>query len=74
LIRLSMTSATMKGVSIKMEMKKGTRVNKARKMFGRRFKVPWTDLKYFMGNTELIGMELVDGFDGIDIKVYGPAK
>jgi hypothetical protein len=31
-------------------------------------------LKYFMGNTERIGMELADGFDGIDIKVYGPAK
>jgi hypothetical protein len=73
LIRLSLTSVTMKGVSIKMEMKKGTRVNKAMKMFRRRFKVPWTDLKYFMGNTERIGMELADGFDGIDIKVYGPA-
>lgn len=41
-------------------------------MFGTMFKVPWTNLNYFMDT--VTGMKLANDFDGVDIRVYGPLK
>ena len=72
IIYLTMTSATVKGVSLKMGLKKGSKIKLAMRKFGNRFKVPWTQLNFFRGDTELTGRELVGNLDGTNIKVCGP--
>ena len=72
IIYLSMTSASVKGVSLKMGLKKGSKIEPAMRKFGKRFKVPWTQLNFFLGDTELTGREMADDLDGTNIKVCGP--
>merc|ERR1719470_33117 len=72
IIYLTMTSAKVKGASLKMGLKKGSKIKAAMKKFGKRYKVPWTQLNFFLGNIELTGGEMADEFDGVNIKVCGP--
>ena len=72
IIYLYMTSGSVKGVSLKMGLKKGSKIKPAMRKFVKRFKVPWTHLNFFLGDTELTGREMADDLDGTNIKVCGP--
>ena len=72
IIYLFMTSALEKGVSLKMGLKKGSKIKPAMRKFGKRFKVPWTHLNFSLGEIELTGREMADELDGTNIKVCGP--
>ena len=71
LVSLNMTSVTVKGVTLKMGLEKDAKVKKAMKKFGKRFKVEYKSLKFFLGNTELSGGELVKDLVGSDVLVFG---
>jgi hypothetical protein len=56
----------VRGVSLKMGLEKDAKIKKAMKKFGKRFNVEYKSLKFFLGNTELSGGELVKDLDKID--------
>ena len=71
LVSLNMTSVTVKGVTLKMGLEKDAKVKKAMKKFGKRFNVEYKSLKFFLGNIELCGGELVKDLVGSDVLVFG---
>merc|ERR1719318_766056 len=71
LVSLIMSSVTVKGVSLKIGLEKDAKVKKAMKKFGKRFNVEYKSLKFFQGNTELSGGEVVKDLDGSGVLVFG---
>lgn len=70
-VALTMTSASDKGVFLKMGLDKGVRVKKAMKIFGKKFNTEYRSLKFFLGNTELTGGEVVADLECSEISVFG---
>eukprot|EP00092_Neocalanus_flemingeri_P033539 GFUD01036458.1.p1 GENE.GFUD01036458.1~~GFUD01036458.1.p1 ORF type:complete len:455 (+),score=107.54 GFUD01036458.1:43-1407(+) len=68
---LTMTSATVQGVSLKVAVKKEARTRKAMKKFGKRYRTDLRTLKFLLGSSELTGNELVADLEGSIIYVHG---
>jgi len=71
LVSVTLTSDTVKGVSLKMGLKEDAKMKKAMRKFGNRFKVDYKSLKFFQGSTELTGREVVADVNGSEVIVIG---
>jgi len=66
-----LSSASVEGVCIKIRLKKGAKIKKAMKKFGKKFNISRKELKFMLGGELLSGEELVDGLEGREIVVAG---
>ena len=66
-----LSSASVEGVCIKIRLKKGAKIKKAMKKFGKKFNISRKELKFMLGGEPLSGEELVDGLEGREIVVAG---
>jgi hypothetical protein len=69
-----LSSATMKGISYKVELRRGSKIKKAMKKFGKKFKVVPKEVKFTLGGKELTGKELAGRLEGRNIVVWGELK
>eukprot|EP00092_Neocalanus_flemingeri_P041658 GFUD01045370.1.p1 GENE.GFUD01045370.1~~GFUD01045370.1.p1 ORF type:complete len:210 (+),score=51.85 GFUD01045370.1:1006-1635(+) len=68
---LTMISATVQGVSLKVAVKEEARVRKVMKKFGVKFNADIKAFKFMQGSSELTGDELVSELEGSIIHVNG---
>ena len=69
-----MTSATVEGVRVKIGLKKGAKIKKAMKKFGKKFNISRKALKFMLCGEQLSGEELVGDLEGREIVVVGKLK
>ena len=68
---LTLTSASVEGISSKLKIQKGKRVKKVMRAFGKQHRIEYKNLRFLAGSCELKGDERVGDFDGSDIDVFG---
>jgi len=66
-----MTSATVEGVRVKIGLKKGAKIKKAMKKYGKKFNISRKALQFKLCGEQLSGEELVGDLEGRDIVVVG---
>jgi len=73
-ISFTLSSATVKGICYKVELRKGSKIKKAMKKFGKKFKVDPKKLKFTLGGKVMTGKELAGRLEGRHIVVWGEFK
>ena len=73
-VSFTLSSATMKGISYKVKLRKGCKIKKAMKKFGKKFKVVPKELKFTLSGKGLTGKELAGRLKGRNIVVWGELK
>ena len=66
-----LSSSSVKGISVKIRLRKGAKIKKAMKKFGKKFDISRKELKFVLGGEVLSGEELVSGLEGREIVVVG---
>jgi len=73
-VSFTISSATVKGIKYKVELSKGSKMKKAMKKFGKKFKVDPKECKFTLGGEELTGKEVAGRLEGRQIVVWGEVK
>ena len=67
----TLSSSSVEGCRVKIRLRKGAKIKKAMKKFGKKFDISRKELKFVLGGEVLSGEELVNGLEGREIVVAG---
>ena len=73
-VSFTLSSATVKGISYKVELRRGSKIKKAMKKFGKKFKVVPKEFKFTLCGKRLTGKELAGMLESRNIVVWGELK